>query len=466
MTASSKAIDQVEVHDPAVLAAARELLDRCRSPREMADSVVAAVRRNEEWRGRRCINLLAPEAPSSPTVRTLLAAEVGTRAAEGNIGFANRWFAGTKHIDEIEALCVELLKKVFRAAYADHRLMGGMLGNLAVYQALTAPGDTIISAAQPVGGHSSNRVDGPAGLRGLRIVDIPFDPAGLEVDLALFTKLARQVRPKLVTLGLSMTLFSYPVQAMSEIVAEWGGRIFFDGAHQAGLIAGGQFQDPLREGAAVITGSAGKTFSGPQSGIIVWNDPALTGPITHAIFPVLAATHQVNRVAALAVSAAEMLAFGKVYVARIVENARALAAALDCRGVPVLGKARGYTRTHQVIADVSRLGGGSELAQRLAATNIITNKNLIPVDRPEDWDSPGGLRLGTTEVTRLGMGEAEMETIADFIARIVLGKDRPEAMVNDVLEFRSPFQTLYYCFENGFPPGMANAAAQDRGECG
>jgi glycine hydroxymethyltransferase len=153
---------------------------------------------------------------------------------------------------------------------------------------------------------------------------------------------------------------------MSEIVAEWGGRIFFDGAHQAGLIAGGQFQDPLREGAAVLTGSAGKTFSGPQSGIIVWNDPALTKPITHAIFPVLAATHQVNRVAALAVSAAEMLAFGEVYMAQIVRNARALAAALDSRSVPILGKPRGYTTTHQVIADVSRFGGGGELAQRLA----------------------------------------------------------------------------------------------------
>lgn len=220
LTASSKAIDRIEVHDPAVLAAARQLLDNCTSPREMADSVVAAVKRNEEWRGKRCINLLAPEAPSSPTVRALLSAEVGTRAAEGHIGSANRWFAGTKHIDEIEALCIELLKRAFHASYADHRLMGSMLGNLAVYQALTAPGDVIMSAAQPVGGHSSNRVDGPAGLRGLRIVDIPFDSAKLEVDLALFASVARQVRPKLVTLGLSMTLFPYPVAAMSEIVAE------------------------------------------------------------------------------------------------------------------------------------------------------------------------------------------------------------------------------------------------------
>jgi glycine hydroxymethyltransferase len=141
-------------------------------------------------------------------VRALLSAEVGTRA-EGNIGAVNRWFAGTQYIDEIEALCVELLKKVFRARYADHRLVASMLGNLTVYTALAEPGDVIMSVAQPFGGHSSNRPDGPAGVRGLKIVDVPMDPIELEVDLDLFRKMAPLVKPKLVTLGLSMTLFRF-----------------------------------------------------------------------------------------------------------------------------------------------------------------------------------------------------------------------------------------------------------------
>src|SRR5437763_5315007 len=364
---------QTEVHDPEILAQARALLDACQQPYEMQEAVLAAVTRNEEWRGKQCLNLLAPEAPTSPAVRALLSSEVGTRAAEGHIGPVNRWFAGTKYIDEIEALCVELLKKAFRARYADHRLVASMIGNMAVYAALTDPGDVIMSLAQPFGGHSSNRVDGPAGIRDLKIVDIPFDPVELEVDLELFRKVAPLVRPKLISLGTSMTLFPFPVQAMHDIIAEWDGRIFFDGAHQLGLIAGGQYQDPLREGASVMTGSAGKTFSGPQSGIIVWDDPELTVPITHAIFPVLAATHQVNRVAALAVSAAEMIAFGEVYMAQIVRNAKALAVALDRRGIPVLAAHKGYTTTQQVIANVRQFGGGLEVAQRLARTNIITN---------------------------------------------------------------------------------------------
>ncbi len=444
--------DIIEVHDPQILRQARAILDACRTAKEMQDAVVGAVKRNEEWRGRQCINLLAPEAPTSPMVRALLASEVGTRAAEGHIGAVNRWFAGTQYIDEIEALCVELLKKVFRARYADHRLVASMIGNLAVYTALTEPGDVIMSIAQPFGGHSSNRSDGPAGVRGLVIVDVPMDPVELQVDLDLFRKMAPLIRPKVVALGASMTLFPFPLREMSAIVAEWGGKIFFDGAHQLGLVAGGQFQDPLREGAAVMTGSAGKTFSGPQSGIIVWDDPLLTEPITHAIFPVLAATHQVNRVAALAVSAAEMLEFGPVYMAQIVRNAQALGAALAKRGLSILGAHKGYTRTQQVIADVKSFGGGLDVGHLLARASIVTNKNLIPSDTPKDWDRPAGLRMGTIEVTRLGMREPEMEAIADFIGRVVVEKQPPEDVVEDVIEFRQGYQTLYYNFDHGLPP--------------
>lgn len=442
---------QFEVHDRDVLAKARSILSETESPRMWAQAVVEAVKKNEEWRGERCINLLAPEAPTSPVVRALLSSEIGTRAAEGNIGRVNRWFAGTQYIDEVEALCVELLKVAFRCNYADHRLMGSMLGNMAVYHALAQPGDAIMSAPQPFGGHSSNRYDGPAGMRGLQIFDVPFDMDELEVDLDGFAKAARQHRPKLVVMGMSMTLFRLPVREMSEIITEWGGQFIFDGAHQAGLIAGGQFQDPLNEGAVILTGSAGKTFSGPQSGMIMWNDPGLTKPLTDTIFPVLAATHQVNRVAALAVSAAEMIEFGKFYMAQIVKNSKALGKALHERGIPVLCAHKGYSQSHQIIARLKEFGGGLDVAHRLAEANIITNKNLVPEDKPEDWDHPSGLRIGTIEVTRLGMNEADMETIAGFIARVLVEKEDPASVQKDVLDFRLPRQTLYYNFDNEYP---------------
>jgi glycine hydroxymethyltransferase len=444
--------NRVEVHDADALAAARAVLDACADARAMAGEVEAAVARNARWRGTECINLLAPEAPTSPAVRALLSAEIGTRAAEGHIGRVNRWFAGTRHIDEVEALCVELLKRHFRCHYADHRMCASMIGNAVVYTALSRPGDVIMSAAQPVGGHSSNREDGPAGAMGRKVVDIPVDPHELTVDIDLFRRTAPLVRPPLVALGLSMTLFPQPVAEMKEAIAPWGGRLFFDAAHQLGLIGGGQFQDPLKEGADIITGSAGKTFAGPQSGVILWDDPDITEAVTTAVFPVWAATHQVNRVAALALATAEAIAFGDKFQAQIVANAQALARSLAERGLPMLGAHKGFTRTHQAIADATGVGRGLKAAQTLERANVIVNKNLLPSDRKEDWDRPGGLRMGTIEVTRYGMREREMVAIAELIARVLLRGETPEAVRADAMALRASFPTLYYCFETGLPP--------------
>ncbi|SED52447.1 serine hydroxymethyltransferase [Rhizobiales bacterium GAS191] len=444
--------NRFEMHDADVLATARAVIEACADAREMGEKVKEAVGRNAAWRGEDCINLLAPEAPTSPSVRALLAAEIGTRAAEGHIGAVNRWFAGTRHIDEVEALCVELLKRHFRCNYADHRMCASMIGNAVVYTALSQPGEVIMSAAQPVGGHSSNRLDGPAGAMGRRIVDIPFDPQELVVDIELFRKTAPLVQPRLVALGLSMTLFPQPVAAMKAVIAEWGGKLFFDAAHQLGLIGGRQFQDPLTEGADIMTGSAGKTFSGPQSGVILWDDPEITEAVTNAVFPVWAATHQVNRVAALALATAEAIAFGETMQAQIVANARALAKALQARGIPMLGAHKGFTTTHQAIADMRGFGRGLAAARTLERANIIVNKNLLPADRKEDWDYPGGVRIGTIEVTRYGMREAEMEIIAELIARILVHGEEPEALRPQAVALRHSFPTLYYCFENGLPP--------------
>lgn len=444
--------NRIEVHDREVLATARSLIEACADAREMAEAVRGAVARNAEWRGAQCINLLAPEAPTSPSVRTMLATELGTRAAEGHIGAANRWFAGTRHIDEVEALAVELLKRHFDCNYADHRMCASMIGNAVVYTALSEPGDIVMTVPQPVGGHSSNRPDGPAGAMGRKVVDLPFDPHELEVDIDAFRVFAPLVRPRLVALGLSMILFPQPVAEMKTVIADWGGRLLYDAAHQLGLIGAGLFQDPLKEGADIVIGSAGKTFSGPQSGLILWDDPDLTEPVTHAVFPVWAATHQVNRVAALALATAEAIAYGKAFMSQIVRNAQVLAKALDARGLTLLGAHKGFTRTHQAIADVREQGRGLEVSRALERANIIVNKNLIPDDGPEDWDVPGGIRMGTIEVTRLGMAEAEMDAIAELIARVVLRGEAPDAVLRDALDLRAGFQKVYYCFENDLPP--------------
>jgi len=438
-------------HDPDALSDAHRIV-RDSSAVDIADRVRRLVDENEAWRGRRCLNLIAAESPTSPAVRALLAAEVGTRASGGHIGPLTRCFAGMGTIDEIEALCVELLRKAFDAGFADHRLMGGMAGCMAACTALAEHGDTVMSLPPPMGGDSSGRVDGPPGVRGLRVVDIPCDHDGFTVDLDRFRAVAERHRPRLVSLNQATCLFPLPVREMKEIVAQWGGRLYFDGAHQAGLIAGGCYPNPLREGADVLTGSGGKTFSGPQSGIIVWNDERLTRPIVNAIFPVLTGSHQINRVAALAVATAEMLEFGPDYMRRTVANAAALAAAMAEAGFDVFAGHRGYTRTHQVIVDVRAIGSGMDVAHLLERANIVVNKMLLPSDPDTPDAEPSGIRIGTVEVTRLGMREEHMSTIADLLRKVLLEHVAPETVREEVEEFRERFQRFYYCFSEGRPP--------------
>jgi hypothetical protein len=168
MAKTSEPETRLEVHDPAILDQARVVLDACRSLEEMQETVLAAVARNEEWRGKRCLNLLAPEAPTSPTVRTLLSSEIGTRAAEGHIGAANRWFVGTQHIDEVEALCVKRKKgrsasKKQRRANATHSKWSfAELQSMIVYKALLQGSMAVkvdahyTSKAYPVCGHTAD----------------------------------------------------------------------------------------------------------------------------------------------------------------------------------------------------------------------------------------------------------------------------------------------------------------------
>ncbi|WP_244131392.1 serine hydroxymethyltransferase [Burkholderia pseudomultivorans] len=407
--------------------------------------------RNARWRGRQCLNLVAAESPTSHAARALLSSEVGTRASGGHIGRDNRFFAGMRFIDELESLCVELLKKAFRVRYADHRLMGGMAATLVAYTALTQPGDRVMTAPLQMGGDTSNRTNGPPGVRGTRVIDIPYSVKDGSINLDEFATIARKERPAVTGLGMTLTLFPLPIREIKAIVSEWGGLVYFDGAHQLGLISAGLFQDPLGEGADVMTGSSGKTFSGPQGGIICWNTDRLADTIAETIFPVLTGSHQINRVAALAVAASEMLEYGPVYMRQVVANAQALAEFLHDRGINVLYAERGYTQTHQIVVDSRPAGSGRTAVRRLEAANIICNEMPLPWDSVETGGVETGIRLGTVEVTRRGMGVAEMEWIAERIAKVLHGSEAT-AIAPEVADFLGRFDTIYYCHEHGLPP--------------
>jgi len=423
--------------------------------REGYERTFELLKKHHEW-FQKSIPLIASENVPSPAVREALISDFGNRYAEGWPG--ERVYAGCKYIDEVELTCIELMKKLFKAEFADVRPISGAVANLAVYTAFTEPGDVMLALSIPSGGHitmGKKKLGGAAGaVHGLEVEYLPLDYSEMNIDVdRAKEKLQRLVKggrsPKLVMFGASVFPFPHPVKELADTFHEVGAIVGYDAAHVAGLIAGGCFQDPLREGADVMSLSTHKTFFGPQHGAIIsWEKYA--EKIKRAVFPGLVSNHHLHAVAGVAVACAEMLEFGREYVRQVIRNAKALGQALYERGFKVLAEHKGFTESHVLIVDITNYGDGGTIEEELEKANIIINRNLLPWDIKEGrhFMHPGGIRLGTSEVTRLGMQESEMTQIAEFIKRAVIDKEPTGKIKEDVKEFRKDYQKVHYCFEN------------------
>jgi glycine hydroxymethyltransferase len=425
------------------------------NPRDEYNNVFDLLQQHHKW-FQECIPLIASENIPSPAVREALITDFGNRYAEGWPG--ERVYAGCRFIDQVEFKCIELMKKLFNAEFVDVRPISGVVANLVVYTAFTEPGDTMMALSIPCGGHittGKKEFGGTAGaVRGLVVEYLPLDYKELNIDVekakSKITELSAKGRtPKLVMFGASVFPFPHPVKELAETIHSVGATVGYDAAHVAGLIAGGQFQDPLREGADVVSLSTHKTFFGPQhGGVLSWEKNA--EKIKRATFPGMVSNHHLHAVAGVTIACAEMLEFGKEYVSQIVKNAKALAQALYEKGFNVLAEHKGFTQSHVILIDITKYGDGGTIEETLEKANIIINRNLLPWDIKEGrhFMHPGGIRLGVSEVTRLGMKESEMTEIAEFIKRAIIDKEPLEKVRTDVTEFRKEYQKVHYCFEN------------------
>ncbi len=394
--------------------------------------------------------MIASENCISPLARRLLASDLHDRYAEGRPG--KRYYQGLMHIDEIERRCESLASELFGAAYTDTRPVSGTNANTGVFFALAEPGDTVMALPTAAGSHISHARFGAAGLRGLEVETIPDDPDRLSVDTDAAAKAIRETEPDIVILGQSLFLFPAPVEELAPVCKEVGAHLLYDGAHVLGLIGGGQFQDPLREGADVMTASTHKTLPGPQGGVVLsGKDPegseaaqSFCKALDKGIFPGVVSNHHLHHLAAKVVAFAEHLEFGEAYAKDIVEASQALGQALSEEGFPVLCEDHGYTRSHQVAVDVSDWQGGKAQAQRLEDAGIVCNMNMIPGDTSPM--KPSGLRLGTQELVRIGLSAGDMEDVARFYARVVLEDEEPGKVRQDVKAYRQAFQDVHYCF--------------------
>ncbi len=410
------------------------------------EQVRDAVRRHS-LRFARAIPLIASENLLSPYAKELLVSDFHSRYAEGLPG--ERYYEGNEQVDEVENICLDLAKRLFRCSFADVRPISGTVANLAVLKAMAEPGDLVGTARLADGAHISSAAFGAFGLRGVKPVYYAWDPHRMTIDVERTREILRAVRPKLCLFGLSLFLFPLPVRELAPTLEEIGARGWYDGAHVLGLVAGGEFQDPLHEGCVVLSASTHKTLPGPQHGILLANtdDAELARRLASGAFPGVTSNHHLHSMAALAVSLAEHLAFGRAYARQTIANARALGEALHARGFDVLAADLGFTASHTIAVRVAREGGGEAVARQMAAAGIIANKNLLPGDTSPKH--PGGVRLGTPEVTRLGMKEKEMDRIAELLDEL-LHRGKPIAAVEaEVAEFKSAFAGLQYCFAAG-----------------
>ena len=423
--------------------------------RESYEKIFSALKRHHQL-FENSIPLIASENVPSPAVREAMASDFGNRYAEGWPG--ERLYAGCAHIDEVEFICMDLAKKIYRAGFADVRPISGVVANLAIYSAFTDPGDVMMAASIPAGGHISHgrkEKFGTAGLvHGLNVEFYPFDTQELAIDVdktkARVLELEKAGRPlKLAMFGGSLFLFPHPVRELSDFMKEHGMHVNYDAAHVAGLIAGGRFQDPLREGTDTMTMSTHKTLFGPQGGLVLGSEKHAE-QIKKAVFPGLTSSHHIHLVAAKAVAFAEVLEFGRDYARQVIRNARAFAGALNEMGFQVLGESRGFTESHQIAVNVLEFADGGRVEEDLEMAGIIVNRQLIPGDikAGRNYLQPGGIRIGVSEITRLGMGESEMRELASFIRRVIIDKKRPEEVRADIELFRKAYQKVRFCFDD------------------
>lgn len=401
------------------------------------------------------IPMIASENILSPLVREACNSDLHGRYAEGLPG--KRYYQGCEDFDTIEEIGIKLAKRVFDCNFANIQSTSGTNSNLGVLKALTKPGQTITAVSTADGGHISHARMGAVGMRGLDLITYPWNEERMEPDIDAAAKLIREVKPNLALFGQSVFLFPTPLKELSDAAHEVGAKVMYDGAHVLGLIAGGQFQKPLSEGADVMTGSSHKTFPGPQGGFVLSNsnDLKFIKRLNNGIFPGVCSSYHLHHVAGKAIALSEFEKFGEDYAKDIVSNAKALAQALAEEGFDVLAEERGYTASHQVLTRHGQIdsGAGKEAASILEKSGIITNMNMLPGDTKAM--SPSGLRLGTPELTRVGMGVDEMKDVAKFFSRALLTKEDPKIIKHDVKEFKSNFQTVHYCFEPGSAyPGL------------
>ncbi len=424
--------------------------------------LIDASRNHEKYRDSECINLIASEGLKSPAVREMQAftSDLEGRYAEGENDsrghVKKRYYQGQKYMSLIENYTTDLMKELFKCGWADVRIVSGTHANLATFKGLSLAAKNRKMVVTPLscGAHISHDYTGLSGnVLGLENFNHIYNIDEFNIDVDRSIDVIRAAKPGIVTFGGSLFLFPHPIKELKAVCDEVGAYVVYDASHVLGLIAGGFFQDPLREGADFISSSTHKTFPGPQGGVILGNP---SGPklekavkkIQFAVFPLSASNTHLGRLPALGIAALEMKLFGSELARQIVINAQTAGQYLCENGINVLCSSQGFTRSHQLAVDVCDFGGGKKVAKDLESSNIILNKNLLPYDNQDDRDNPSGLRIGFQDVTRRGFREGDIKHLCDLMISVIKGIRKPLEVREDVIALKREFNQVKYGFQS------------------
>ncbi|MDI6806249.1 MAG: aminotransferase class I/II-fold pyridoxal phosphate-dependent enzyme, partial [Candidatus Aenigmarchaeota archaeon] len=298
---------------------------------------ISLVKEQDKWRGSECLNLIASENKLSPLAQSLYSSDFIGRYAEGEP--YKRHYQGTKIIDQLESRAIELTKQLFNADQVELRPISGAEANRIVLAAYCKPGDTIMSYATPSGGHFTHN----SGARryGFQTYSFPLTDDYFHIDIKKTKEELRRIKPKLLILGKSLFLFQEPIKELKEL---FDGPIVYDAAHVLGLIAGNKFQNPLEEGASVVTASTHKTFFGPQGGLIYARNLKEFERIKKSVVETVS-NHHLMRIPPYLIACLEFMETGREYASQIIRNAQTLAKALHKKGLDVKCAEFGFTET-------------------------------------------------------------------------------------------------------------------------
>ena len=346
---------------------------------------------------------------------------------------------GLPGVYELEAAAKKVANELFHSELAFFRPTSGLSATLCTVNTTSNPGDTIYSIDPDDGGHFATKHLAERCGRVSRF--IPWDSKNLSIDLDAFRKSIKQHPAQMVLFEHGTPLFNLPVKEVREIVGDET-VIVYDGAHTLGLIAGGQFQDPLREGANMLQGNTHKTFPGPEKGMIFFRDQTLGAKITVSIGAGLISNSHAHHLICLCITMLEMLEFGKAYASEMIANGAALAQSLADEGFNLVNRNGIFTTSHEILIEGDAIGGNYEAAQLLFAAGFSVNARIA--------FRRNIIRLGTEEVTRRGMKKGEMRQIARLFKRVILDKEPVENVKKDVIFLNNSFANIHYSFDKEF----------------